>query len=233
MPNFSHGTAGIAFTLATLAEAIGDDHLLAAALDGARYLTSIARADDGGCAVCHDEGQDPPEFTLGWCHGPPGLGALFSVLGRVTTAPGWELWAERCVRTLRTSDIPERRTPGFWDNVARCCGSAGVADFLLDRYIATGDPDTLAFTLTIVDDLLDRAVIDERGMRWSNFEWRADPPELAAETGFMQGASGIGALLLRLGTLLDGKEITLAYPWSAYRPSVPSAVVCSHSCQVT
>jgi hypothetical protein len=94
--------------------------------------------------------------------------------------------------------IPERREPGFWDIVGRCCGSAGVAEYFRDPHTWRNEPDDLAFALTLVDDLLARAAGDENGMRWHNVEFREDTPELPSETSYFQGASGIGLTLLRL-----------------------------------
>jgi hypothetical protein len=103
-----------------------------------------------------------------------------------------------------TSGLPARRYPGFWDNVGQCCGSAGVADFLLGLYALTADSALLRFALTILDDILDRAVTDKRGTRWHNVEHTASPPELPAQTGWMQGAAGVGAALLRAHRVLIG-----------------------------
>lgn len=76
-PNIAHGTAGIAYTLATLAEATSDATFAAAALDGVAYLCSIARTDDGIC-VHHHEADGTDVYTLGFCSGPPGLGCCSS-----------------------------------------------------------------------------------------------------------------------------------------------------------
>ncbi|MGH2628513.1 MAG: lanthionine synthetase LanC family protein, partial [Anaerolineales bacterium] len=46
MPNFSHGTAGVAYFLATLHQRTGDRSFLNAALAGARYLDAIATRRD-------------------------------------------------------------------------------------------------------------------------------------------------------------------------------------------
>jgi hypothetical protein len=78
--------------------------------------------------------------------------------------------------------------------VARCCGSAGVAEFFLDLHQLEGHEDDLAFARLMVEDLLERAIIDSDGMRWSNYEFRGPEPNSPPETGYMQGAAGIGPL---------------------------------------
>jgi hypothetical protein len=87
-----------------------------------------------------------------------------------------------------------------------------VAEYFLDLHTWRENPDDLAFAVTIVDDLLDRATVDEKGMRWRNVEFRADPPELPAETTLLQGASGIGLTLLRLARHLDRDLSTTDWP---------------------
>jgi hypothetical protein len=100
--------------------------------------------------------------------------------------------------------------------VARCCGSAGVAEFFLDLHRLEGDPGDLAFAVTLVDDLLNRAIHDDVGMRWSNYEFRLPQPDLPPETTYLQGAPGIGSTLLRLHRHLAGD------PWTVRWPHAPS-----------
>jgi hypothetical protein len=100
--------------------------------------------------------------------------------------------------------------------VARCCGSAGVAEFFLDLHQLEGQPGDLAFAVTLVDDILDRALVDKAGMRWSNYEFRLPEPDLPPETTYLQGAPGIGSTLLRLHRHLAGD------PWTVSWPHAPS-----------
>jgi lantibiotic modifying enzyme len=212
-PNFAHGTAGISFFLARLAQETGERRFLDAALAGTEWVLSTVRADDGTCAAYHHEPDATDLFTLGWCHGPPGLGWLFRQLEVTTGDRGWRDWLRRAARADTSSGIPERREPGFWDNVARCCGSAGVAEFFLDLHRLEGNPADLAFARLMVDDLLGRAVTDESGTRWSNHEFRnASQPDLPPETGYLQGAPGIGATLLRMHRHLAGDLWAVRWP---------------------
>ena len=54
-PNFSHGTAGIAYFLATLHQETKDRAFLDPALAGARYLLKVARTEGDQCLVFHHE----------------------------------------------------------------------------------------------------------------------------------------------------------------------------------
>lgn len=111
---------------------------------------------------------------------------------------------------MTTSGIPERLHPGFWDNVGHCCGSAGVADFMVGLSAATDDPQWRDFAWVVLDDICDRAVIDEAGARWHNIDHRNAEPSLPAQTGFMQGASGVAVALLRGARALRGGPLG---PW--------------------
>jgi lantibiotic modifying enzyme len=171
-PNFAHGAAGIGFFLARLAQVTGEQRFLAASLAATEWIMTTVRTDQDTCAAFHHDPDGTDLFTLGWCHGPPGLGWLFRQLELTTGQASWRTWLRRAARADLTSGIPARPEPGFWDNVARCCGSAGVAEFFLDLHDLEGQSGDLAFAVTLVDDILDRAILDESGMRWSNYEFR-------------------------------------------------------------
>ena len=198
MPNFSHGTAGIAYFLATLYQATREQRFLDGALSGARYLLAIAKTDGDICLVQHNQPDGLDLYYLGWCHGPTGTARLFYQLAQVTGDKTWMRWVEKAANGILTSGIPEQRTPGFWNNVSQCCGSAGVAQFMLDLHGVTKDPRYLAFAQRMTTDLLARATRDSNGTRWVQAEHRVRPELLVAQTGYMQGAAGIGMWLLRL-----------------------------------
>lgn len=211
-PNFAHGAAGIGFFMARLAQVTGELRFLDAALGAHEWITSTARTDDDTLAAYHHLPDGTDLYTLGWCHGPPGLGWFYRQLELTTGDAGWRTRIRQAAKADRISGIPEQREPGFWDNVARCCGSAGVAEFFLDLHWLEGRPDDLGFATTMVDDILDRAITDGAGMRWSNYEFRADEPHLPPETTYMQGAPGIGSTLLRMHRHLAGDYWTVRWP---------------------
>jgi lantibiotic modifying enzyme len=217
-PNFSHGTAGVAYFLAVLHQATGERRFLDAALSGARYLVKTARTDGDVCLVFHHE----PEadgldlFYLGWCHGPAGTGRLFHQLAATTGDREWRTWLTRSANGIRQSGIPDRETPGFWNNVGQCCGSASVADFFLSYYQVTRDATALSFARGVTDQILDKATRDELGTRWIHAEHRVQPANVAAQTGWMQGAAGIGAWLLRLDGVGRGRDVLVKFPDSPF-----------------
>ncbi len=135
MPNWSHGLAGIAGVLARAGVALDRPDLVEAARRGAEHLVTLAdpaSLADGGLAVPRriPHKPDMDEYTWNWCHGPAGNLALFEALEtagvRAVAGEPPTAWVGRCLHSLHTSGIPERRWPGFWDNDGRCCGTAGV-----------------------------------------------------------------------------------------------------------
>ena len=198
MPNFSHGTAGIAYFLARVYEETKEKKYLDASLAGAKYLQAIAKTEGDMCLIRHNEPDGLDLYYLGWCHGPVGTARLWYQLAKVTGNRQWLTWVDKSARALLASGIPETRTPGFWNNVSQCCGSAGVGQFFLDLHGVKANPAYLQFAKRMTDDLLKRGTRDEKGLRWVQAEHRVRPEQLAAQTGYMQGASGIGMWLLRL-----------------------------------
>jgi rhamnogalacturonyl hydrolase YesR len=212
MPNFSHGTAGVAYFLASLARESKQKEFLKAALAGARYLQAVARTEGDACLVFHHEPGGEDLFYLGWCHGPAGTARLFYRLYQATNDRQWLEWTRRAARAVLRSGIPEKRTPGYWNNVSQCCGSAGIAESLLDLYRHTHDRRYLAFARRVTADLLKRSTRDAKGTRWVQAEHRVQPALLKAQTGYMQGAAGIGMWLLHLDGFERGRPDRITLP---------------------
>jgi hypothetical protein len=85
-----------------------------------------------------------------------------------------------------------------------------------DRY-AEGRPD-LAFIRVLVDDLTERATLDEHGARWSNYEHRVTPSDLPPRTGWAMGTAGIVRELLRLQRVLSDGPIADVAAWPDHLP---------------
>ena len=202
MPGFSHGTAGVAYALAIAGRTLDRGDLVDVATRGARALLAIGH-HPGGWAVplAIPPGPRGPAVAYGWCHGAAGTIRLFLLLNEIDPQPRWQHAVDACLRALRDSRLPLRLYPGYWDNLARCCGTAGVGELLLDRYQATGDTALLDWAGTLAADVADRAASTPHGVTWSNTEYTRTPPELPAEPGFMQGAAGIAGWLARFHAL--------------------------------
>jgi hypothetical protein len=122
-PNFSLGTAGIGYFLSELYEASKDERYLLSALAASHYLRSIvSKAESSRYLIFHDDAGGRDLFYVGWCHGPAGNRSVF--LSIVSTEQrSWLAYFGRepgdDLNGLR--DIPERQTPGYWNNISRCC----------------------------------------------------------------------------------------------------------------
>ena len=211
MPNWSHGLAGIAGSLAVAGTELGRPDLVEAARRGAEHLITLGDASDGGFVVpLSIPPADPAKvdpISYGWCHGPTGTSMLFLALDRAGVAdvagePTMS-WYARGRHSVRTSGLPDRLRPGFWDNDGRCCGTAGVADAFLDGYARTGDDNDLAFAVRLGDALVERAVVTDDLAYWRFVEHRDENPLRPPGVGWMQGAAGIAAYLFRLARVLD------------------------------
>ena len=218
MPNFSHGAAGVSFFLATLSAETGDRRFTSAAIEGAERLIAIADTRGHGCRIHHHVPGpgEQPLYYLGWCHGPAGTARLFYRLAQVTGEAIWTEWVHRCARSILSSGIPDRPAPGLWNNVGQCCGLAGIADFLLSLDTVDDDAERRAFADRIVDRILARAEPHGGGLRWTHAEHRTRPDDLEAQTGYMQGAAGIGALLVRADPGGRGRSTRIRFPDSPW-----------------
>jgi hypothetical protein len=65
-------------------------------------------------------------------------------------------------------------------------------------------------------DLLARATRDNRGTRWVQAEHRVRPEQLIAQTGYMQGAAGVGMWLLRLDAQQRKRAPLVRFPDSPW-----------------
>jgi len=221
MPNFSHGTAGIAYFLARLHQETGKKDFLAAALAGAKYLLSVADTEGGVCRIFHHEPDGKDLYYLGWCHGPVGTARLFCVLNKATGDMSWLDWARKSAESLIKSGIPGKETPGFWNNDGICCGLAGVAEFFLDLGRALEEKSYLDFCDRVTARLLAKASVEDGRMSWVQAEHRVRPDFLVAQTGYMQGAAGIGMFLLHLDESGRGKKGKIVFPDSPFGDGHP------------
>jgi lantibiotic modifying enzyme len=90
-------------------------------------------------------------------------------------------------------------------------GSAGIGIALI-----TADTRHSGLARRLVDNLLSRGTTDQLGSRWPHAENRVQPEIVAAQTGLMQGAAGIGRTLLRLDAALNGGPEPLRLPDSPF-----------------
>lgn len=216
-PNFSHGTAGIAYFLLKLYEQTGEKRFMDAAIDGANYLKSIASLDPPTrCLLPHELPEQNDLFYLGWCHGPAGTDRFFYELFAVTSDSQWKTFANAAADSVLHSGIPEKETPGYWNNLSRCCGAVAVGEFFLARYRLNKELTDRAFAIRIADYLQSRAQADSGGLKWIQAENRVESDNVQAQTGLMQGVAGIGLYFIHLAELDGNAETANRFPDSPW-----------------
>ena len=198
-PNFAHGAAGVAYFLADLHRATGEQRYLDVAIAAAGYVEAHTVESGDGHLVCHTD-QNPGLYYLGVCHGPPGTGRLMYLLHEITGDAHWMDWLHANMRGLLATGVPEERSPGLWNNFGQCCGDAGIGDYALFLHRATGDADYLELAQRVGVVIVDNSDLDNGQRSWAQAEHRTRPDFVETQTGYMQGAAGIGSFLLHLAT---------------------------------
>lgn len=212
-PNFEGGTAGVAYVLTRLYSETKQEKYLAAAREGALHLETIAAVHGDAALIPYRFPDLADLYYLGFCHGPAGTARTFFELHRVTGEKEYQAWTDRLAQGVIRSGIPENLTPGFWNVVCQCCGSAGVIDLFIGLWASTGRADYLAFAERVAGQLVSRATnLDGKGDRWYQAWTRVKPWEVNAETGYSIGASGVGAALLHVHLARQGKYRAILLP---------------------
>lgn len=212
-PNFAHGAAGVGYLLARTFQATGDQRYLQAATEAATYVMSRSYPSGDGHLVCHTEDRQPPDlFYLGVCHGPAGTGRLMYLLHTLTGDPVWEHWLRGNIAGLLATGAPEHRTPGLWQNYGQCCGDAGIGDYACYLLRATGEAIYRDLARRIAEHLIHGTAKDQTGFAWQQAEHRTRPDFVEIQTGYMQGAAGIGSFLLHFATVDDETTSKITLP---------------------
>jgi len=216
-PNFAHGGAGVGYFLADLYRETKTAAYLEAALSAAAYVRSRAVEQAKGFLVCHTEEQQPAStFYLGVCHGPAGTGRLMYLLHQICGDNAHLDWLEGNFLGLTDTGAPEQRSKGLWQNHGQCCGDAGIGDYALFLFKATGAEKYLDYARRTAAELTKNADTTV-GLCWPMAEHRNRPDFLETQTGYMQGAAGIGSFLLHLSSVIDDTPVKLVLPETPFR----------------
>jgi len=187
LAGFSHGAAGMAWSLLHLARAAGEPRFRTTALEMMRYERSLFSAQASNWLDLRDwvvekcRPGDPEPCQVFWCHGAPGIGlARLDVLGEVDDA---EIRAE--IETALRTTVQS----GFGYNHSLCHGDLGNLELLLHAHRLAGGQ--------ALDEEVERAAsrivssIERDG-------WRCGNPRNVESPGLLTGLAGIGYGLLRL-----------------------------------
>src|SRR6185295_16227610 len=171
-PNFSHGTAGVSYFLATLHQRSREQAFLDGALAGVKYLDAVATRRNGARAIFHVTGGGEDRFYLSWCHGPVGTARLFYRLHQITGDAQWRTWIDELTAWLVVSGAPEQQSAGYWNNISQCCGNVGIGQYTIDLTRHYPTPIAASLRDRVVKNTTSRATDDAAGLRWVQAENR-------------------------------------------------------------
>lgn len=201
LAGFSHGAAGIAFSLFKLAEASGEERFrqtATAALAYERSLFSPERqnwADLRNLTHLHHNETESVGYMTAWCHGAPGIG-----LGRLGSLPYLD---NTMIREEIEIAVKTTLATGFGWNQSLCHGDLGNLETLLISTQLLDAPQYRQQLESITAMLLDS--IDEHG-------WVTSVPQGVETPGLMTGLAGIGHELLRLAEPISIPSVLLVAP---------------------
>lgn len=185
---FSHGVAGIAWSLARLTGATGDERFRRTALDGLAYERSCFSTTAKNWpdfrdfkALGQDERVVGDGFMANWCHGASGIG-----LGRLNALE--HIDDAECRSEIRTA-VMTTIERGFGTSHCLCHGDLGNLELLLQASDLLDEPSGRIDAGRIASDVL--AGITTQG-------WQCGIPLQVESPGLMTGLAGIGLGLLRL-----------------------------------
>lgn len=187
LTGFSHGAAGISYSLLKLFEITGEERYRDAAIRGIRYENSQFSEEHQNWYDLRssiNDKKDGPRFMISWCHGAAGIGLSRSATLHLTDFPA--------VRTNLTTALSTIRKAGLRDIDHLCCGNLGRAESLFYTARILHDEALLKEAYKRVFGVMERA---KRNGHYLLF--RAGDNDFF-NPGYFQGVSGIGYQLLRM-----------------------------------
>jgi len=188
LTGFSHGAAGMAWSLLRLAAATGASRFRTAALDAIAYERSLFAAAAGNwpdlrrtAAAARAERDGRRAFLTAWCHGAPGIG-----LARLH---GLAFLDDEATRSEIDVALHTTAARGFGRNHSLCHGDLGNIELLIEAGRRLGHP-----VWADMAGARARAIL-EHGRAGG---WRSGAPFSVESPGLMTGLAGIGYGLLRL-----------------------------------
>ncbi len=182
-----------------------------AAIEAARWIQSSAIPTDHGIVWPADP-RDPKTVNNTLYVGTPGVVLFFLEAYRSTGNPAYLKDARAGADDLLASLSMEKDT-GLYT------GLAGIGFTLAETYKVTKAPVYRRGALRVVELLRERAVKAGEGIECSettDIISGSEPDLLVAQTGYMQGAAGIGMWLLHLDALERGHPARITLPDSPF-----------------
>jgi hypothetical protein len=214
LPNFSHGTAGVMYTLATVGERSKNNKIIAGAKSAYSYLQSIAKIEANTIAMPYGWGNNNWKglYEFGWAHGLTGVAFALERLG----SSGFDgVKTDKLLnliqRTLTGINLPEKPSPPFSEPslpLDARFGRAGVLSLM--SYWSAKHPNEQSFT-RVRDNIwlhIKRAAIEDD----IHAHWKVAAPSFmgggeAEYSGILHGSSGIGMALLAMHSSMTNKNL--------------------------
>jgi lantibiotic modifying enzyme len=194
MNGFSHGAAGIAWALGELARASGEQEFFDAAREATRYEQHWFNSDVMNWRDLFQEymadPERPPEYSLSWCHGAPGIALSRLRLWKIFGNPAHGEEARIALST--TTDALHADLKSGTRNFSLCHGLAGNAEALIVASDILGDEGMLRTAREIGLNGIENYADSEEG--WPCGVNNAD----AWSPSLMLGWAGTGYYFLRL-----------------------------------
>lgn len=205
-PNFEMGASGAGYVLLRAYQETGDDSYLSAAKQVEKYLSSIAVKQDKGFLIPYRVGgPEEPVFYLGHCHGVAGTAKYYSLLSQIDSLYTNNL--DGLMDGLYSMGAPERMSPGYWNNISVCCGTAGLLDLFTGLYQVNKKQEYLEHAKTCVSIILNQYDHDDKAFTMA---FKRIKPDLFSNTSsYINGAAGIGAALIMYLAAVDGIKLGL------------------------
>ncbi len=207
LAGFSHGAAGISWSLLSLAAVSGQERFRQVAMEALAYERSLFSPEKQNWPDLRPEESSQveyePRYMSAWCHGASGIG-----LGRLASLPNLN---DGRIREEIAIALNTTIRNGFGYNHSLCHGDLGNLEPLLVAAQMLGDQQYYEQLQEMSSMLLESV---ERG------GWVTGVP-LGTETpGLMNGLAGIGYELLRLAEPEKVPSVLVLAP-----PTVPSATL--------
>ena len=216
-PGFEFGTAGVGYALARVYQVTGNQEFLDAALEGARYLQSIAVPVGDGSLIPYTT-LSPDIFYLGNCHGPSGTSRLAQELFNVTKDEQYAQWRSSLYRGLVATGAPQQHSAGYWHTSTLCCGTAAIVHFGVGLWAATGEEQYREFALQAARQLAGEAFLEGKHAVWPDAFTRVEPTQVSSRTPYFVGIAGVIAVLVEAERLKRREAPTLRLPEDPYPP---------------
>ncbi|MEM9554233.1 MAG: type 2 lanthipeptide synthetase LanM family protein [Acidobacteriota bacterium] len=187
LTGFAHGTAGIAWALARLARASGDERFAVGARRALAYERALFDSEHDNWPDLRADRREGDRWAFfhAWCHGAPGIG--LSRLDLLDVAPA--LGLERATLEAEiAAAVRSTRTLGFGGSHCLCHGDLGNLELLAGTAARFGDRDLAAESRRLTARIL--RGLERDGVR-CGLTSRVELP------GLLTGLAGVAYGLLR------------------------------------